>query len=177
MNPGQYPIFSVTLNHQYGFSVSHTHFHHIWCQWGDGDEICLKMTLQYLIYPSRQYERKVSNGSNITRRDGKLMGSCGLVWSGSGDKTMDWRCRTIPGWSSVFWPDYYRGISPLLSPLSSHLLAGPGPPPSRHSAANICLPKLNNERERGSSQSVRDSLSPEDLARIFSPSFSYPEEN
>ena len=83
MNPGQYPIFSVTLNHQYGFSVSHTHFHHIWWQggrWGlggDGNKICLKMTLQYLIYTSRQYERKVSNGSNITRRDGKL----GILWS------------------------------------------------------------------------------------------------
>ena len=31
---GQYPIFSVTVNHQYGFSVSHTHFHHIW--WSEG---------------------------------------------------------------------------------------------------------------------------------------------
>ena len=31
---GQYPIFSVTVNHQYGFSVSHTLFHHIW--WSEG---------------------------------------------------------------------------------------------------------------------------------------------
>ena len=82
MNPGQYPIFSVTLNHQYGFSVSHTHFHHIWCQWGlggDGHQICLKMRLQYLIYTSRQYESKVSNGSDITQRDGKIY-KMGPVW-------------------------------------------------------------------------------------------------
>ena len=74
MNPGQYPIFSVTLNHQYGFSVSHTHFHHLLAEGPGGwrEEICLKMTLQYLIYTSRQYERKVSNGSYITPRDGKI---------------------------------------------------------------------------------------------------------
>ena len=34
--------------------------------------MCLKMTLQYLIYTSRLYERKVSNGSYITPRDGKI---------------------------------------------------------------------------------------------------------
>ena len=113
MNPGQYPIFSVTLNHQYGFSVSHTHFHHIWCQWGDGDEICLKMTLQYLIYPSRQYERKVSNGSNITRRDGKLMGSCGLaleikLWTGGAGLSQD---------DPVCSDQIITAVSPLSSPL------------------------------------------------------------